>query len=120
MGGLREEDLSTLDQGLRNLLVHLGLLPGESPALSPQPLCITTDASDTNLQIHHPAPHDGLFECRVELGTRVTAKQELGVVWPLHESDPTPILAEHAGTVILRRHQRSVQRDDPLFTLAEL
>lgn len=119
-GDVLPADLAALDRGLQNLLIAIGCLDGPPPALAAQPFHQSINAEETHLQVHHPAPHAGIFEPAVALRDHVKVGANLGVVWPFSDGPPTPIFAETTGTVVLRRHQRSVQPDDALFVVVSL
>jgi len=119
-GDVLPADLAALDRGLQNLLITIGCLTGPPPALTAQPFHRSMDAEETHLQVHHPAPHAGIFEPTVALRDHVEGGAKLGVVWPFIDEPPTPIYAETTGTVVLRRHQRSVQPGDALFVVVAL
>lgn len=120
-GDIDPRDLRHLDRGLRHLLAALGLVPSKRPAtLRPQTLRSTRDADEAHLQIHHPAPHDGLFVPAAPVGARVRRGQPLGTVLALDRLHPTPVRAERTGRIVMRRIQRSVRRGDALCTLAPI
>ena len=119
-GGLEPRDLRALNHGLNNLLRWGGFVPGGKPTLRRQKKRISTDAQEAHLQVHHPAPHDGLFVPGVKLGAQVRRGQTLGVVHTLGTSQSFPIKAERNGRVVLVRYQRSVRKDDALFTLTPI
>lgn len=119
-GGVRPADLMALDRGLQNLLVEIGSRAGPKSPLAPQRAHQSTDAEETHLQVHHPAPHAGIFEPSVELTDSVAVGDQLGLVWPRAEGPPTPIFAATQGTVVLRRHQRSVQPGDALLVVVPI
>ncbi len=119
-GGLREEDLVALDNGLQNLLIEIGCLDDTLGPLAPQPCYHSTEAEETHLQVHHPAPHAGTFEPTVNLGTTVDVGDTLGTVTAADPGTATPVLAESAGTVVLRRHQHAVQTGDALFVVVPI
>jgi uncharacterized protein len=119
-GGLREADLVALDNGLQNLLIEIGCLDGAVGPLKPQPFYHSTDAEETHLQVHHPAPHAGGFEPSVNLGETVKAGQQLGTVTADATGASIPVLAETAGTVVLRRHHRAAETGDALFVVVPL
>lgn len=109
-------DLAALDLGLRRLVITLGLVPGAKPRLRPQLTRITRSAKETHLQVHHQAPHDGLFISQTRLGHKVRRGSVLGEVVTLAGTSVL-IRAEHAGRVVLVRTQRSVLRGDALAVL---
>jgi predicted deacylase len=117
-GGIEPKDLAALDRGLNKLLLWIGCIAGRPPTLSRQKTRTSSDAEEAHLQVHHPAPHDGLFIPTVELGTRVRKGGILGAVHALGDSRLLPVKAERNGRVVLVRRQRSVRKGDALFTLA--
>ena len=119
-GGIAANDLSALNRGLTNLLRWSGCLAGAPLTLARQKTRTSADPDEAHLQVHHPAPHDGLFVRKVELGTRVRRGQILGVVHKLNGGRLLRIKAERNGRVVLVRYQRSVRKGDALFTLAPI
>ncbi|MBT5902085.1 MAG: hypothetical protein HOH58_08270 [Opitutaceae bacterium] len=119
-GEVLPADLADLDQGLQNLLIELSCVAGAQPPLAVQSFHQSTDAEETHLQAHHPAPHAGTFESIVALRDVVEAGATLGIVRPILDQPPTPIFAETSGTVVLRRHECVVQPGDALFVIVPL
>ena len=119
-GEVLPEDLAALNRGLQNLLIELGCINGSKPVLTVQPFLQSTDAEETHLQAHHPAPHAGIFAPNVRLRDTVDAGAKLGEVHPIETGPATPIYAESSGTVVLRRHDRSVQTGDALIVIVPL
>lgn len=119
-GDVRTSDLAALDRGLNHLLRQIGCIGEPLPQLVTQPFHLSTDAEDTHLQVHHPAPHDGTFEPKIALAETVAAGQEIGLVRPAPGAPATPIHASRSGTVVLRRHDRAVQRGDALFVVVPI
>jgi predicted deacylase len=78
----------------------------------------TKDADEAHLQIHHPAPHDGLFVPATKVGARVRRGQVLGAVHALENRGATIVRAERSGRIVMWRIQRSVRKGDALCTLA--
>lgn len=119
-GGVDPEDLKSLDKGIVNLLHEIGCLPGPRPPLRRQRTRTTRNAEEAHLQVHHPAPIDGLFVPTVALAQRVRKGQILGHVHPLNSIEKVPVKAESTGRVVLIRRTRSVHQDTALFTLAPI
>ncbi|MBM3873399.1 MAG: hypothetical protein FJ382_06625 [Verrucomicrobia bacterium] len=118
LGGVDAGDLRNLDRGVRNLLRWAGVTKGAAPRLRSQKVRITRDVDEAHLQVHHPAPVDGLFVPHAALDRRVRRGAPLGRVLPLDGTDGHVVRAESTGRIILIRRQRSVRRGDALFTLA--
>ena len=118
-GDVARADFQALDLGLKHLLTVVGLVPGRPPKLRRQRTRITRSSRETHLQVHHLAPHDGLFIPAVELRDRVRRGQAVGEVLGL-DGRRTIVPAEEAGRVVLRRLQRSVRRGDALAVIAPI
>ena len=119
-GGLEPRDLRALQRGLENLLVWCGCLSTPRRRLRRQKMRTAGDPQEAHLQVHHPAPSDGLFVPGAKLGQRVRKGQLLGYVHALSSAKKTPVRAERTGRIVLVRYQRSVMKDDALFTLAPI
>ncbi|HRE80743.1 MAG TPA: M14 family metallopeptidase [Opitutaceae bacterium] len=119
-GGVDPDDLTMLDRSLTRLLRALGCLAGKRAPATKQKTRITRDAQEAHLQVHHPAPFDGLFIPETTLAERVRKGSRIGTVHPLGSASPTEIRAERSGTVVMLRRQRSVRKGDALCTLAPI
>ncbi len=119
-GGVDPDDLTMLDRSLTRLLRALGCLAGKRAPATKQKTRITRDAQEAHLQVHHPAPFDGLFIPETTLAERVRKGSRIGTVHPLGSASPTEIRAERSGTVVMLRRQRSVRNGDALCTLAPI
>ncbi|MBL9206075.1 MAG: succinylglutamate desuccinylase/aspartoacylase family protein [Opitutaceae bacterium] len=120
-GGVDAGDAAALDQGLHHVLVQLGYLPSRRPLrLRKQVERVTRDVDEAHLQVHHPAPHDGLFVPTITLAASIRRGQVVGVVHPLTGTGVTVVKAESTGRVVLLRRQRSVKKGDALATLAPI
>jgi predicted deacylase len=117
-GGVDPADLRGLDRGLRSVLRLLGMMPGPARRLRAQPSRITDDADETHLQLHHPAPHDGIFVLEAVLDRKVRRGAAIGRVLSLDGRSSTPVRAARGGRVVMVRRQRSVRRGDALAVLA--
>jgi len=119
-GGVDPADLKSLYRGIENLLHGIGCLQGPTRPLRRQRTRTTRNAEEAHLQVHHPAPINGLFVPLVALAQRVRKGQVLGHVHNLSGINKVPIKAESTGRVVLIRRTRSVHRDTALFTLAPI
>ena len=91
--------------GLRNVLVHLGLLAGrevsrESLGKPPSKLVSALNREDYIL-----APESGIYEVEIDLGELVSAGQRVGQIHHLERPDraPEPIIACSSGYLICAR-----------------
>lgn len=120
-GQVDPRDLRALDRGLHHLLGALGCIRPQRPAKRRAQLLRTTrDVDEAHLQIHHPAPHDGLFVPSVKVGARVRRGAQIGLVYPLAKRGSHTIFAERHGRIVMLRIQRSVRAGDALCTLAPI
>lgn len=103
-------------QGIRNVLTHVGLLAGEAPSRDEPPRWVQAlDRSDYIF-----AEESGLFESWVDVGADVVRDQPLGAVHypetPMREA--TLYRAEQAGVVIAHRGPTLTRQGDIVFCLA--
>lgn len=107
-------------RGCLNVLVALGQLPGE-PEPPPSPPLVIEDARPNSgyMQIQHPAPIGGFFECAVTLGQRVRRGDILGNVSDALGAKRAIITADRAGIVLVARTFASVEKGDGLAVILE-
>jgi len=118
-GSVHPDDLAAIDSGLRNVIIYLGLVKGKLPRLRKQKSRITRDAKETHLQVHHLAPHAGIFFPQAKLGQKVRKGEVIGQLYALN-GKTTEMYAEGNGRIVLHRRQRSVSKGDALATLAPI
>lgn len=119
-GSVHPDDRQALERGLRNFLVHFGFIAGPAPRLRRQRIRLAADADEAHLQLHHPSPIAGLFIPTVGPGDIVRRKAALGRVISLDGKRDVTVRAEHGGTVVSCRRQRSVGVGDALATIVAL
>ena len=100
-------------RGLRNVLIHAGLLAGEVEVAPSVMLDMPDDAC------YHPAPDPGLVEPLVDLGEAVVAGQPLARIWPADRTGVAPVTvsAQRDGLLVARHFPGLVQRGDTLAVL---
>lgn len=103
-------------KGIRNLLIHAGILAG-SPELAPS---VTLDMPDGDCYVI--AEHEGLLEPRVDLGERVAAGDVLARVWPVDRTGVAPVdyRARREGLLASRHFPGLVQAGDCVAVVAAL
>ena len=120
-GDIDPRDLVALNRGLKHLLSAVGSISTKRPAkLRSQTLRTTKDADEAHLQIHHPAPQDGLFVPARRVGARVRRGELIGTLWALDRTGANAVKAERSGRIVMLRIQRSVRLGDALCTLAPI
>lgn len=110
----------TAQSGLRNVLIHVGLLKGveqsrESLGKLPTILAQALDRNDYLL-----APESGIFEIGVDPGQMVKVSECIGAIHHLERADrmPEPILARSAGYLITARVTCLTQQGDCVAEIA--
>jgi predicted deacylase len=107
--------------GLRNVLVHLGVLAGQEQTRESlgKPPTILTQALDRDDYLL--APESGVFEIRVELGAEVRRGDTLGVIHHLERPDrePEPIVAKSSGFLVTMRAPCLTQQGDCVAVVAQ-
>jgi N-alpha-acetyl-L-2,4-diaminobutyrate deacetylase len=105
--------------GVRNVLRHLGVLPGavetrESLGLPPAVILRATELEDYVL-----APESGLFEVVVDLGQRVEAGDLVGRMHFIERPDrePEPIHAQTPGVVAVIRAIATTEQGDNVVVI---
>jgi N-alpha-acetyl-L-2,4-diaminobutyrate deacetylase len=108
-------------RGLRNVLVHLGVLDGEVETREDlgKPPAILVQALDRENYLL--APESGIFEVTAELGTRVSVDEPIGQIHFLERPDrgPETVLAKTKGYLICCRAPCLTQQGDCVAVIAQ-
>jgi len=101
-------------KGVRNLLIHAGILRG-TPEVAAS---VRLDMPDDDC--FHVAPAEGLIEPLVDLGEPVTAGAPLARIWPADRSGvaPVQVLAQRGGVLVARHFPGLIRLGDCLAVLA--
>jgi len=113
-GMVTRETLAITERGVRNVLRHLGVLPGKVEAHP-------TRIMQVDRAAHYVYAYDaGLFEPQVELGDTVKKGELAGrVVFPdAPWREPVPVRFPGDGVVVCKRVPARVERGDCLYHLA--
>ena len=114
-GGVDTEITMLAEQGLRNCLMHLGIVSGSATPVTPRMIEIAP--------AHHSiyAPGVGLFDRAVSAGTDVKAGQSAGILhFPFEPSrDSVGIVFPQNGYVLAHGNRGIVQRGDLLALVAQ-
>lgn len=108
--------LSVTERGIRNVMIHFGLLEGD---LNPPAANVSVVAS-TRREDYHLSPANGIYESFFEIGQNVVRGEPLGQVhFPeRHDHPPEVVTAESSGLLICRRFPGGTQRGDCLAVIA--
>ena len=108
--------MATMEDGMRRLLAHAGLLQGPSPAPASATRLTTVGGDDYYVY----ATESGLFEPLVDLGAEVQAGQAAARIHFHHTPWREPLLLrfQRHGLVLCKRGPAPCERGDCLFQLA--
>ena len=112
-GRIHPDDLKVYTNGLRNLMLHLGMLPGE---ISPTVLLCQL-YGDGNTDASLVSSRRGILIPSVTLLQEVKVGDELGRIVNLHGETVETILAPRDGAVGLVRQWPVVEPGDPTFLI---
>lgn len=107
--------------GLRNVLIHVGLLRGTEATRASlgQPPAILTQA--LNREDYLLAPESGVFEICFDLGAMIQSGETVGFIHHLERPDraPEPIVARSSGFLITTRVPCLTQQGDCVAVIAK-
>lgn len=100
--------------GLRNVLVHFGVVAGEQQTRAQRGLPPTRWVQALDREDYRFAPESGVYENLVSLGSQVEAGQTLGLIHFLERPDrePEAVRAKNAGVLIATRSPALVAMGD--------
>jgi len=107
-GTATARSIAVARKGVRNILIHSGILKGEMN-LAPT---VNLDIPDSNCYVF--AEHEGLIEPMVDLGARIETGDRVARIWPADRTGVPPIeyRAERSGIVAGRHFPGLVQAGD--------
>lgn len=106
--------------GLRNVLIHLGVLTGEKQTRQALGLPPTRWVQALDRDDYRFAPESGVYENLVELGKSVAAGEPVGQIHFLERPDRTPVevVAPSAGVLLATRGPSLVAQGDCIACIA--
>lgn len=106
--------------GLRNVLIHLGLLEGREATRAGLGLPPTHWVQALSWEDYRFAPESGVYENLVPLGESVSPSQAVGQIHFLErpEREPIPVVAHSAGVLIATRAPSLVNQGDCVACIA--
>jgi predicted deacylase len=86
---------------------------------------VTYVVEDTNpgsghMQVCNPAPCTGYFHTSLKPGDRIRSGDVMGIVIPLDQTEPKPIIAEQTGIVLVLRTFPRVQQGDSVGVILDV
>jgi predicted deacylase len=106
--------------GLRNVLVHFGILRGEKRTRAALGLPPTRWVQALSWEDYRFAPESGIYEALVDLGAEVAAGQPVGQIHFLERPDrePVAVVAPSAGLLLAARGPSLVAQGDCVACIA--
>ncbi|HUQ94645.1 MAG TPA: succinylglutamate desuccinylase/aspartoacylase family protein [Bryobacteraceae bacterium] len=104
------------EQGIHNVLSHVGLLAGQ-PAPAPQQVTVV---AATRREDYHLSPAAGIYESFFDLGETIEQGRQIGQVHFPDRFDwaPEPVIASGSGILICRRFPGGTSRGDCVAVIA--
>jgi predicted deacylase len=104
------------ERGVRNVLIHFGLLRGSMDVPSPCPAVVAA----TRREDYHLAPATGIYESFIEVGEQVKEDQPIGQIHFAQRFDQTPevVHARSSGLLICRRFPGGTEQGDCVAVIA--
>lgn len=108
-------------EGIKNVLRHYGLLPGEVVKIDPVRPAAPRFVQAVNLEDYIPCPRNGVWEPAVELGVDVLGGDLLGRLHDFsdHSSEPLEIRAPHSGVVTMLHFAAQCKKGLTLYVIAQ-
>lgn len=119
-GTFHEPAVTACVQGCLNVLADRNVIDGPVEVPPAPPVWVEDPRPNSGfLQLHHPAPIDGLFEPAVRLGQRVERGESLGSVGDIVNGGTRHVPAAHSGTVLVLRTFPAVQAGECLAVILD-
>jgi predicted deacylase len=119
--GVHQRGLRHAYQGIKNVLHHYNILPGEVQRIAPERDHPPRLVEAVDLQDYVPAPVSGVFAPGFPVGTVVKAGQLVGHLYDFERVDAPP-LAIHApsdGYIILQPFQAPTAKGDTMLVIGK-
>lgn len=119
-GSVSREGVEHAYEGVRNVLRHYRMLPGEIVKIDTMRPGEPRLVEAANLDDYVPAPRSGIWEPAVGLGDDVGQGQLLGRLHDFndHSEAPLEVRAQRAGVLIMMRFAASVEKGATLYVIA--
>ena len=107
-------------EGCLNVMAELGMFDRKVPLDRVAYVVEDTNPDSGHMQVCNPAPCTGYLHTSLRPGDRIRSGDVMGVVIPLDQSEPMPILAEQSGIVLVLRTFPRVQQGDSVGVILEV
>lgn len=108
-------------EGIRNVLKHYGVLPGEIVRVDPERPNPPRLVSAIHLDEYIPAPITGYYEPLHPAGVAVEQGQHLGTMYDFEEIEraPIPIVAPRSGYLLMQPFQAPIKKGDTAIVIGQ-
>lgn len=107
-------------EGCLNVMAELGMLDRADPQDRVKCVVEDTTPGSGHMQVCNPAPCTGYFSTSLQPGDEIRSGDVMGVVLPLDQSEPKPIMSEQSGIVLVLRTFPRVQQGDSVGVVLEV
>ncbi len=117
-GQVTPETLAIGEQGVLNILNHLGVLESSSEPREFQPKYLRIESTDQHIY----SPHRGLFEPLFQPGRKILSGDDIGRIHRLDEIEKAPSIVTSLveGVALARCHRGLVERGELLALIGKL
>ena len=107
-------------EGCLNVMAELKML-GRAASLDRVAYVVEdTNPGSGHMQVCNPAPCTGYFHTSLKPGDRIRSGDVMGIVIPLDQTEPKPIIAEQTGIVLVLRTFPRVQQGDSVGVILDV
>jgi predicted deacylase len=108
-------------EGIKNVMKHYGVLPGEIVRVDPARPHPPRLVSAIHLDEYIPAPITGYYEPLHTVGVAVEQGQRLGTMYDFEEIEraPIPMLAPRAGYLIMQPFQAPIKKGETAIVIGQ-
>jgi predicted deacylase len=119
--GVHQRGVRHAYQGIKNVLHHYGILPGEVQRVAPERNHPPRLVAAIELENYVPAPITGVYEPELPVGTQVEVGQLVGRLYDFERvgQPPLPVYAPRSGYLLLQPFQAPIAKGDTMLVIAQ-
>lgn len=106
--------------GCLNVMAELKMLDRVAPLDRVAYVVEDTNPGSGHMQVCNPAPCTGYFHTALKPGDRIRSGDVMGIVIPLDQTEPKPIISEQNGIVLVLRTFPRVQQGDSVGVILDV
>ena len=119
--GVHQRGVRHAYQGIKNVLRHYKMLPGEIQRVAPEREHPPRLVAAIDLEDYVPAPVTGVFEPELPVGSAVEAGQLVGRLYDFERvgQPPMPVHAPSSGYILLQPFQAPIAKGDTMLVIGQ-